>query len=160
MLSYSVSSCFPGSMIDTEYESTTIVPNVGNYLSVDTTHDVTSHTTGLFSSMAGKTLDLSGIATFDAEELLTFRRKIASCDGDSVDIRRGETLKTKVIHLPLLVKAWCSKCSASSALCHHDKVSQSVTLSCDCQALPSGWQQAVLHRLPLDTNSSLLYRLR
>jgi hypothetical protein len=44
--------------------------------------------------MAGRTVDLSGIPAFDAEEPLTFRRKIPSCDGDSVDIRRGETLKT------------------------------------------------------------------
>jgi len=44
--------------------------------------------------MVGRTLDLSGIPAFDTEELLTFRRKIPSCDGRSVDIRRGETLKT------------------------------------------------------------------
>jgi len=85
--------------------------------------------------MAGRTLDQSGIPAFDAEELLTFRRKIPSRDGNSVDIRRGETLKTKVMHLPLLVKTWCSKCYTPSALSHHSsQVSQSVSLSC---ALPS-----------------------
>jgi hypothetical protein len=44
--------------------------------------------------MAGRTVDLSSIPAFDAEEQLTFRRKIPSCDGNSVDIRCGETLKT------------------------------------------------------------------
>jgi hypothetical protein len=127
MHSDSVSSRLLGRLLDTEYESTTIVRNVGNCLPVDTAHDITSQTTWLFSNMAGRTLDLSGILAFDAGELLTFRRKVPSCDVHSVDIRRGETVKTKAIHLPLLVKTWCSKCCASSALCHHDKVSKSVS---------------------------------
>jgi len=45
MLSYAVSSSLPGRLLDTEYESTTIVRNMGNYLPVDATHDVTSQTT-------------------------------------------------------------------------------------------------------------------
>ena len=136
MLSYSVSSSLFGRLLDTEYEGTTIVRNVGNYLPVDSTHGVTSQTTWLFSNMAGRTLDVSGIPAFDAEELLTFRRKVSPCDGNSGDIRRGETLKTKAIHLPLLVKTWCSKCSASSALCHHDKISQPAIHSELCTAKP------------------------
>ena len=98
MLSCSVSSGAPGRPLDAEYESKTILRNVGSYLSVDTTQDVTSQTARLFSSMAARTLDISGIPAFDVEELLTFRRKVPSCDGNSVDTRRGETVKTKVIH--------------------------------------------------------------
>jgi hypothetical protein len=46
MLSYSsLSSSLLGRLLDTEYESTTIVRNVGNYLPLVTKHDLTSQTT-------------------------------------------------------------------------------------------------------------------